>query len=86
MPYSRLFQCQTCPDKPEFDDPAKLNEHLVRVHKLAPEPGHSGPKGRRSMDMALDGAMWYQNSYTWSFGKGPTRVVIAEQEARRPEA
>jgi len=86
VPYSRRFQCQTCADHPEFDDPAQINQHLLTVHQLEAEPGHTGPKGRRRMDMALDGSMWYQNSYTWSFSKGPTRVVIAEQEARRPEA
>lgn len=59
------YQCRTCQDKPNFDDPKKMFAHLRDVHHIKGNPIH----GTQIAHAFLDGRGWAAQSFIMIFEK-----------------
>jgi hypothetical protein len=60
--HAASWQCQTCPDRPEFDSNVEMVRHLQGIHGL------TELKGRKDLVSALDfNRGEYTNTYRWTF-------------------
>lgn len=58
------YICQTCENKPKFDNPKKMFAHLRDVHHLEGNP----IRGIQTPTAFLDGRGWYSQVFNLQFG------------------